>query len=97
MAFESFHYELQELADQSGQLTTTIYCHGKLITENTADIRALVSPIIARGGRIILDFSDLEYLASSALAPSLPSRFLPSTALIANSNWLTSSPAFKSC
>jgi anti-anti-sigma factor len=67
MAFESFHYELQESPDQSGQLTTTIYCHGKLITENTADVRALISPILARGGRIILDFSDLEYLDSSGL------------------------------
>jgi anti-anti-sigma factor len=67
MALEPFHYEIEESEDESGWKTTTIHCHGKLISENTAQIRELVSPLIARGGRTVLDFTDLEYLDSSGL------------------------------
>ena len=63
----SFHTEIEETEDESKYVTTTIHCHGKLISENTAEIRSLVSPLIQRGGRIILDFGDLEYLDSSGL------------------------------
>lgn len=62
-----FHYDVEESEDESKYITTTIHCHGRLISENTAQIKALVSPLIARGGRIVLDFTDLEYLDSSGL------------------------------
>jgi anti-anti-sigma factor len=67
MALESFHYDIEESEDETGWKTTTIHCHGKLVGENTAKIRELVSPLIARGGRTVLDFTDLEYLDSSGL------------------------------
>jgi len=67
MALESFHYDIEESEDETGWKTTTIHCHGKLISENTAQIRELVNPLIARGGRTVLDFTDLEYLDSSGL------------------------------
>ena len=67
MAFEPFHYELQESTDEKGWLTTTIRCHGKIVSENTAEVRALVKPLIERGGHIILDFCDLQFLDSSGL------------------------------
>jgi anti-sigma B factor antagonist len=67
MATESFHYEIEEFKDASEWHTTTIRCHGRLISENTDQIRALISPLIVRGGRIILEFSDLDYLDSSGL------------------------------
>jgi anti-anti-sigma factor len=63
----TFHYEIEESEDDSKYITTTIKCHGKLISENTAEIRALVHPLIQRGGRIVLDLTDLEYLDSSGL------------------------------
>ena len=63
----AFHYEVEETEDESKYITTTIKCHGKLVSENTAELRALVSPLIARGGRIVLDFTDLEYLDSAGL------------------------------
>ena len=62
-----FHYEIEETEDESKYITTTIKCHGRLVSENTAEIRALVGPLIVRGGRIVLDFADLEYLDSSGL------------------------------
>jgi anti-sigma B factor antagonist len=67
MTLESFHYDIEESEDETGWKTTTIHCHGKLVSENTAKIRELVSPLIERGGRTVLDFTDLEYLDSSGL------------------------------
>jgi anti-anti-sigma factor len=63
----TFHYEMEESEDESKYVTTTIECHGKLVSDNTAEIRALVQPLIQRGGRIVLDLTDLEYLDSSGL------------------------------
>lgn len=63
----TFHYEIEETEDESKYITTTIKCHGRLVSENTAEIRELVAPLIVRGGRIVLDFTDLEYLDSSGL------------------------------
>ena len=63
----TFHYEIEETEDESKYITTIIKCHGKLVSENTAEIRELVAPLIVRGGRIVLDFADLEYLDSSGL------------------------------
>ena len=63
----TFHYEIEETEDESKYITTSIKCHGRLVSENTGEIRALVAPLIVRGGRIVLDFADLEYLDSSGL------------------------------
>jgi anti-anti-sigma factor len=63
----AFHYEVEETVDANNYTTTTIKCHGKLISSNSPEIRELVAPLIQRGGKIILDFTDLEYLDSSGL------------------------------
>lgn len=63
----AFHYEIEESQDENKYITTTIKCHGRLISENTAEIKALVMPLLKRGGRTVLDFSDLDYLDSSGL------------------------------
>jgi len=62
-----FSYDIEESEDTNKYITTTIKCHGRLVSENTAQIRELVTPLIQRGGRTVLDFSDLEYLDSSGL------------------------------
>ena len=67
MSMVPFHYEVEESKDETGYKTTTIKCHGRLITDNTAEIRALVSPLIVAGGRTVLDFTDLDYLDSAGL------------------------------
>ena len=63
----TFNYQIEETKDERDFPTTTIKCQGKLISENTDEIRKLVQPLIQRGGRIALDFSDLQYLDSSGL------------------------------
>ncbi len=67
MAFEPFHYEIEEFSDANGWLTTTIHCHGKIVSGNTNEVRALIKPLIERGGHIILDFKDLQFLDSAGL------------------------------
>ncbi len=63
----AFHYEVEESEDANKYITTTIHCHGKLVSDNAGEIRKLVQPLIQRGGKIVLDFTDLESLDSSAL------------------------------
>ncbi len=67
MPFEPFHYEMQQTADAAGWPMSTVYCHGRIIAENTAELRALIQPLIDRGGSVVLDFTDLKFLDSSGL------------------------------
>jgi anti-anti-sigma factor len=62
-----FSYEVEESEDENKWHTTRIRCHGRLVSGNAAEIKDLVKPMIARGGRIIVDFANLEYLDSSGL------------------------------
>jgi anti-sigma B factor antagonist len=64
----ALHYEIEEVKDdQQGWTVTVVKCHGRLINENTAEIRKAIQPLIQSGGRIALDFADLEYMDSSGL------------------------------
>lgn len=63
----AFHYEIEETRDENDFKVTLVKCHGKLISENADQIREVVHPMILRGGRIALDFADLQYLDSSGL------------------------------
>jgi len=62
-----FRYEVEESADSTGWKTTMIHCHGKLVNQTAGQLKELVKPLIPQGGRILLDFADLEYLDSSGL------------------------------
>jgi anti-sigma B factor antagonist len=63
----AFHYEIEEERDENDFKVTVVKCHGRLISENKEEIRSVVQPLILRGGRIALDFADLEYLDSAGL------------------------------
>jgi anti-sigma B factor antagonist len=64
----AFHYQIEEIKDEQRDfIVTTIKCQGKLTSENTDELRKIVQPLIQRGGRIALDFADLQYLDSSGL------------------------------
>ena len=65
---DSFTCEVEKSPDDKhGNKVTTIKCHGKLISENTNQIKELVKPMIPLGGRIVIDLGDLNYLDSSGL------------------------------
>src|SRR6202012_1357235 len=63
----SFHYEVEKSEDENKWKVTTITCHGRLVSDNADQIKELVKPLIAEGGRIVLDFADLKYLDSLGL------------------------------
>jgi len=63
----TFHFQVEETKDENNFTVTVIKCQGRLIRENTDEIRKIVQPLIQRGGRIALDFAELEHLDSSGL------------------------------
>lgn len=63
----AFRYELEESEDATGWKTTTIRCHGRLVSQNAGEVKELVKPLILRGGRIVIDLADVNYLDSSGL------------------------------
>jgi len=69
MAVEpGIHFDVQESTGDYDLPTTTIKCHGRLVSGSTEGIKALVKPLIDGGGRrIVIDCSDLEHVDSSGL------------------------------
>ena len=65
----SFHCELAKSneKDGNGNQVVTIKCHGELVSDTAGEIRELVRPLIASGGRIILDLGDVKHLDSAGL------------------------------
>jgi anti-anti-sigma factor len=63
----AFHYSIEKSEDPTEGRVTTIRFQGKLTSESTGQLKELVKPIIASGGRIMMDFADLSYLDSSGL------------------------------
>jgi anti-sigma B factor antagonist len=63
----AFHYVIEQTKDENDFNLTIVKCQGKLTSENADEIRKVVHPMILRGGRIALDFADLQYLDSSGL------------------------------
>ena len=53
--------------DQYGNMVTTVKCHGKVTSETAWQLREAVKPLLALGGRIIINLSDVNYLDSSGL------------------------------
>ena len=53
--------------DQYGNMVTTVKCHGKVTSQTAGELREAVKPLLALGGRIIINLSDVNYLDSSGL------------------------------
>ena len=62
----TFHYEVTS-SEEDGWKTTTITCHGRLVSDTAGQIKELVKPLIIEGGRIIVDFADVEHVDSAGL------------------------------
>ena len=62
-----FTYEVAETGNAETGHITTITCHGKVVTQTAGELKDLVKPLISRGGRIVLDFTDVTGVDSSGL------------------------------
>lgn len=63
----AFSYEISESVDGNNWKTTTITCHGRLASQNTAAMHDVVKPLIDAGGSIRIDLTDVTYMDSAAL------------------------------
>jgi anti-anti-sigma factor len=63
----AFQYQIEQTRDENDFTVTVVRCQGRLVSDNAAEIRKVVQPLIQQGGRITLDFADLQYLDSSGL------------------------------
>jgi anti-anti-sigma factor len=57
-----FTYELQVSGD-----TTTVICHGRIVSNTAENLKQLVKPMISEVRRIVLDLSDVSYVDSAGL------------------------------
>ena len=62
-----FSYEIQKSEDEATGPITTILCHGKVVSETSAQVKEVVKPLIPLGGRIVVDLGDVGQLDSSGL------------------------------
>jgi len=63
----SFQYEIEKSTDEASNRVTTIKCHGRVVSDTAGQLRELVKPIIADGGRILIDLSEVQHMDSSGL------------------------------
>lgn len=62
-----FSYEMEETRDENDFEVTVVKCRGRLVGESAKELRDVVRPLIQHGGRIALDFGEVEYMDSSGL------------------------------
>jgi anti-anti-sigma factor len=61
--------------DQRGNIVTTVKCQGKITSETAWEFREAVRPLLALGGRIIINLSDVNYLDSTGLGMLVALKF----------------------
>jgi anti-anti-sigma factor len=62
-----FSYAIEHGKTEEGFNLTIVKCQGRLISENAEQLRQVVRPLILQGGRIAIDFADLDYMDSAGL------------------------------
>lgn len=60
-------YEVEENVDDVSGKVTTVVCHGHLVNETAESLREKVKSLIAAGGKIVVDLTDVDYVDSMGL------------------------------
>ena len=81
-----FHYEIQKSGDRP-PVHHTILCHGKVVSETSAQVKEVVKPLIPLGGHIVLDLTDVSYVDSSGLGTLVGLKVQLSKRATASWNW----------
>jgi anti-anti-sigma factor len=63
----AFSHEIELGKTEEGFNLTIVKCKGRLVSENAEELRKVVRPLILQGGRIAIDFADLDYMDSAGL------------------------------
>jgi anti-anti-sigma factor len=59
--------EVEESEDATGAKTIRVRCRGRLVYQNAPEIKNRVRPLVARGGRVVIDLAEVNYLDSAGL------------------------------
>jgi anti-anti-sigma factor len=63
----TFHCEVEKSVDPVTGRAAKVICHGSLVNQTSGELKDVVKPLIAEGGRIILDFADIKLVDSLGL------------------------------
>jgi anti-anti-sigma factor len=63
---ETFHCEAESSVENNIK-TTTVHCHGKLISASAEEVKKIVKPLIPQGGVIVIDLADVSFMDSMGL------------------------------
>jgi anti-anti-sigma factor len=66
-AQHTFHCEVEKSGDAATERVAKVICHGSLVNQTSGELKEVVKPLIADGGRIILDFGDVTFVDSLGL------------------------------
>jgi anti-anti-sigma factor len=66
-AQHTFHCEIEKSGSHVAGRVAKVICHGSLVNHTSSDLRDAVKLLIADGGEITLDFSDVSFVDSLGL------------------------------
>jgi len=67
MEAQELKCDVEKTVNADGSRLTTVTCHGRLVAGTSDVIKAVVKPLIADGGKIIVDVGDVQYVDSMGL------------------------------
>lgn len=85
-----FKYELSV----SG-ITTTVTCHGSLISENVDELKQLIKPMIPKCRHIVIDLSDVNFVDSAGLGALVGLKVSAASAAYCSLEFINFSPLVK--
>ncbi|MGD0796264.1 MAG: STAS domain-containing protein [Acidobacteriaceae bacterium] len=66
-ALHTFSYEVERSGDSTTGRVARVVCHGSLVNQTSGELKDAVKPLIAEGGKIVLDFKDVSFVDSVGL------------------------------
>lgn len=63
----TFHCEIEKSGSSGAGRVAKVICHGSLVNQTSGDLSDAVKLLIADGGQITLDFSDVSFVDSLGL------------------------------
>lgn len=85
-----FEYEIEVSGD-----TTTIKCHGRLVSDTAGDLKQLVRPMIPKCRRIVVDLTDVSHIDSSGLGTLVGLKISAGAAAYCHLEFINFSPRLK--
>ncbi len=85
-----FSYELEISGD-----TTTIKCHGRIVSDTATELKDLVKPMIPKVRRIVLDLTDVSFVDSSGLGTLIGLKVSVGSAAYCELDFVNLSPRVK--